>query len=96
MHRVGSIMQCRYNTEKHNQLVRERGMGFDEIIDEIENGNFIEAIDHGNQERYPGQKIMFVRCVDTVCMVPYVIEDDGTLFLKTLYPSRKATKIYLK
>ena len=95
MHLGGWIMLCRYNTEKQDQLTRERGIGFDEIIEEIESGNLLDTIAHYNQEKYPGQEIMYVKCVDVVYMVPYVIEDDGTLFLKTLYPSRKATKKYL-
>lgn len=89
-------MRYRYNTEKQDQLTRERGIGFEEIVEEIVSGNLIDTIEHFNQEQYPGQRIMYVRCVDTVYMVPYITEDDGTLFLKTLYPSRKATKIYLK
>ena len=39
---------------------------------------------------------MYVRCMRHIYLVPYVLQSDGTLFLKTLSPSRKATKEYVK
>ena len=88
-------MQYRYDLEKNAILIKERGVGFEEIIDAISQNNLIKVVSHHNQERYPGQKIMYVKCLDKVYLVPYVIEENGTIFLKTLYPSRKATKLYL-
>jgi hypothetical protein len=44
--------------------------------------------------RYAGQRIFVVRREDYVYLVPSV-EDEHTLFLKTIIPSRKATKQYL-
>lgn len=38
---------------------------------------------------------MYVQHLDTVFVVPFVLESEGVLFLKTLFPSRKATKVYL-
>lgn len=88
-------MNFRYCFRKNAQLLSERGIGFEEIIEEIHNGNLITIKLHHNQTDYPGQKIMYVRCLQHVYLVPYVTEPDGTLFLKTLFPSRKATKKYL-
>ena len=70
-------------------------VGFEEIIVAINNGGLITIEDHNNQARYPNQKIMYVQHLDTVFVVPFVLESDGLLFLKTLFPSRKATKVYL-
>ena len=47
-----------------------------------------------NPERYGGQRIFVVRREDYVYLVPFV-EDEHTVFLKTIIPSRKATKEYL-
>jgi len=47
------------------------------------------------QEHYPGQKILVVNINDYVFLVPY-IEDEEKLFLKTIDPSRKFTKVYLQ
>lgn len=88
-------MQFRYNTDKNVQLLAERGIGFEEIIEEINNGNLVTVKKHHNQEKYPKQNIMYVRCLGQIYLVPYVVEQGGTIFLKTLYPSRKATKLFL-
>jgi len=89
-------MKFRYNQEKNTKLVLERGIGFEELIQEVRNGNLLESITHHNIKNYPNQKIMHVKILDKVYVVPYVIEKDGAIFLKTLYPSRKATKKHSK
>jgi hypothetical protein len=88
-------MNYRYNLEKNAELLRIRKIGFDEILDEVGNGNLLGIKEHPNPKKYPNQNIMYVKCIETVYMVPFVIEEDGTFFLKTLYPSRKARKIFL-
>ncbi len=85
-------MKFRYNQDKNAKLLLERGIGFEEIIEEIANGNLVKITNHHNKEIYPNQKILHVICLDKVYLIPYVIEENGTIFLKTLYPSRKATK----
>jgi uncharacterized DUF497 family protein len=89
-------MMFRYNQAKNAKLIAERGIGFDEIIEEIANGNLLHITKHHKQEQYPNQKIMHVRCLDKVYLVPYIMEQGNVIFLKTLYPSRKATKKYMK
>jgi hypothetical protein len=50
---------------------------------------------HPNPEQYPGQRILVVEVNQYVYLVPFV-EDDDYLFLKTIIPSRKATRDYLR
>lgn len=88
-------MKFRYDETKNANLLAIRGIGFEEIILEIKNGNLIDILEHHNQTKYPNQKIMQVMCLGKIYCVPYVKEMDGTFFLKTLYPSRKAAKKYL-
>jgi len=45
------------------------------------------------QESYPGQQIHVVAIEDYVYLVPF-IETEEEVFLKTVIPSRKATKAY--
>lgn len=85
-------MKFRYNQDKNAKLIVERGLGFEEIIGQIAIGHLLKITKHHNQKLYPNQRILHVRCLDKVYLVPYVIETDGLIFLKTLYPSRKATK----
>lgn len=87
-------MKFRYNIEKNALLLEKRGLGFEEIITAITNGNLITITAHHDQNKYPGQNIFHVKCLDKIYLVPYVVEQDGTAFLKTVYPSRKATKAF--
>jgi hypothetical protein len=48
---------------------------------------------HPNQERYPNQKISVVLVEGYAYLVPFV-ENGDEFFLKTVIPSRKATKQY--
>ena len=80
-----------WSPEKNQKLILERGISFEEIVLNIELGHEIEIYDHPNQEKYPGQKISAVIVEDYVYLVPFVENEDG-IFLKTIIPSRKATK----
>jgi hypothetical protein len=60
----------------------------------IERGNLLDMLEHPNPSRYPGQRIFVVRREDSVYLIRFV-EDEHTVFLKTIIPSRKATKEYL-
>jgi len=80
-----------WNPDKNEMLILERGISFEEIVLNIELGHEIEIYDHPNQEKYPGQKISAVKVEDYVYLVPFIESEDG-IFLKTIIPSRKATK----
>ncbi len=69
-------------------------MSFEEIESAIEQGNLLDIVAHRNRVKYPNQRIFVVRLLDYVYLVPFV-EDQGAFFLKTIIPSRKATKQYL-
>ena len=49
---------------------------------------------HPNQSKYPNQQILVVEIKDYVYLVPFVENENGN-FLKTIIPSRKATRDYL-
>ena len=81
-----------WNKEKDALLRKERGIGFEEIVDAINNA-LLDILDHPNQQEYPNQKIYVVEALDYVYLVPFVKDGDKT-FLKTIIPSRKAKKKY--
>ena len=80
-----------WNPEENQLLIRERGVSFERIVFEIASGNELAVLEHPNQEKYPGQKISMVQVEDYVYAVPF-IETDLEIFLKTIIPSRKATR----
>ena len=82
----------KYNKEKDAILKRERGIGFEEIIDSINHG-VLDVYNHPNMEKFPNQKIYVVEALNYVYLVPFV-KEDSYIFLKTIIPSRKAKKKY--
>jgi len=82
-----------WNPEKNELLKRERNISFEEIIFHLSQGDIWKTSDHPNQKDYPGQRIYFVIVDGYIHLVPHVIEED-TIFLKTIIPSRKATRDY--
>ena len=80
--------------EKNEWLRTERGITFEEIVYHLQYGGLLDIISHPNQEMYPNQRIFIVNVEGYACLVPFVETDDG-IFLKTIIPSRKMTKLYL-
>jgi uncharacterized DUF497 family protein len=89
-------MNFRYNHEKNAELLKIRGIGFEEIIQSISDGNLLDIRKHHNQDKYPNQEIMYVRILREVYAVPYIKEDNNSIFLKTLFPTRKARREFIK
>ena len=86
-----STKRIAWNADKNAQLREERGIGFEEIVFHIENGGILEVRMHHNQEKYPGQRILVVGTADYAYLVPFV-ESEDEVFLKTIFPSRKAAE----
>jgi uncharacterized DUF497 family protein len=82
-----------WDDAKNAKLRTERGIGFEDVAFHIERGDLLDILEHPNPERY-SQRIFVVRREHYVYLVPFV-EDAHTVFLKTIIPSRKATKEYL-
>jgi hypothetical protein len=88
------VKPFRWNPEKNTRLKIERGISFEEIVLAIEEGGLKDILVHPNQRRYPGQVVLVVAYRGYVFLVPSV--EEGThYFLKTVIPSRKATRDYL-
>lgn len=83
-----------WSPEKNEQLRKERGVSFEDVVFHIEAGDEVDIFDHPNQERYPGQKISVVLIEGYAYLIP-LIESEAEIFLKTIIPSRKATRQYI-
>jgi uncharacterized DUF497 family protein len=83
-----------WNAEKNQQLSEERGISFEEIVFHIERGDVVDVLVHPNPQRYPRQRVFIVNVEGYAYLVPFV-EDENEVFLKTIIPSRKATRDYL-
>jgi uncharacterized DUF497 family protein len=83
----------RWNLEKNQLLLVERGISFEEIVEAICDGRVVSDLVHPKSDRYPNQRLMIIHVNDYTFAVPYVI-DGNDMFLKTIIPSRKAHKKY--
>lgn len=88
-------VEYEFNAEKNAVLTGQRGISFEEIIYYISNGYLLDTIQHHNVEKYADQKFYVVDVEGYVYLVPFVRQRDK-IFLKTIFPSRKHTKQYLK
>ena len=84
----------RWSPEKNETLKADRGVSFEGVVVAIESGGLLDILAHPNQARYPRQRILVVASDNYVFLVPFVEEEDY-FFLKTIIPSRKATRDYL-
>ena len=84
--------QIIWDEEKNKLLQLQRKVSFEDVLDQIEQGNILARQIHPN-DKYPHQEIFVIRIKKYVYYVPFV-EDDEKIFLKTIIPSRKLNKIY--
>jgi hypothetical protein len=76
----------RWNAEKDFWLQEHRGVSFQEIATCILSDNLVDMIENPSRD---GQEAFVIRFRKYVWVVPFVVESDNAIFLKTAYPSRK-------
>jgi len=95
---IGIIYNMKYvtwNKYKNKKLKKNRGITFEIVAYLIESEQTLDIIKHPNENKYPNQRIFIVQYKNYAYLVPFV-EDEKQIFLKTIIPSRKATKKYLR
>ena len=83
----------RWSAEKNELLQSARGISFEAMVVAIESGGLIDILEHPGKAKYAQQKLLVVSFEGYVYLIPFVEEPDH-YFLKTVIPSRKATKLY--
>jgi uncharacterized DUF497 family protein len=82
-----------WSEEKNRTLKKERGISFEEIVFAILNDHLLDILEHPNKKTYADQKLYVVALNGYAYIVPFVEKEDE-IFLKTVFPSRKYTRIY--
>lgn len=91
---IHCMKSVNWSTEKNIRLKAERGVSFEEVVSAMSNGGLLVVLDHPNTVQYPNQRMFVVRIRGYAYLVPFV-ETKHEVFLKTIIPSRKATRIYI-
>ncbi len=86
-------MEYEWNPEKNEWLKEKRNISFEQIVFHFSQGDVWRNSDHPDKKKYKKQKIYFVIVENYIYLVPHVVEKEY-IFLKTIIPSRKATKMY--
>ncbi len=88
-------MKYEWDPAKNQWLKENRHISFEQVIYHLSRGDLWKIADHPDRKNYPGQKIYFVVVENYICLVPHIVDiEKEYIFLKTVIPSRKATKMY--
>lgn len=83
-----------WDENKNKALKCSRHISFEEIVFYISNDFVLDVIPHPNPAKYPNQRMFIINVDNYAYLVPF-IEKNEIIYLKTIIPSRKATKKYL-
>jgi uncharacterized DUF497 family protein len=85
------VKPFRWNADKNEALKTGRGVSFEAIVIAIESGGLLGILAHPNRREFPRQRVLVVALDGYACLIPFV-EEEEYFFLKTIIPSRKATR----
>jgi len=94
MDKIKEKIHFDYSPEKNLFLKEIRGISFEEVELAIDEGRVLDITDHPNRNKYPNQKVYVLNINNYVYLVPFVKKSEKEIFLKTIFPSRKAVKKY--
>lgn len=80
-----------WDKQKNERLKHERGISFEEIADLIIAEEFIDIIDNSSR---PNQFCFILNIQDYTWVVPFIIDPEERIVLKTAFKSRKFHKEY--
>lgn len=83
-----------WNPSKNEELKITRNVSFEDVLIAIKEERLLDIVEHPNKNKYANQKIFIVELKGYAYLVPF-LEESNNIFLKTIIPSRKATKQYL-
>ena len=86
-------MNIIWDDEKNRKLKKERKLSFEEIERLILERKYIDILKH---PKHPGQNVFIVPIKGYIHAVPFMLDGENNIVLKTAFPSRKFHKKYAK
>ena len=84
-------MQILWDDEKNRKLIAERGLSLEAFATLILEKKYAAILKNPSRAE---QKIFIVPYQNYTHVVPFIIDNDKNIILKTVFPSRKYHKIY--
>lgn len=94
MFTIYGMKPFRWSADKNEALQKDRHVSFEAMVVAIEADGLLDVLTHPNGSKYPNQKVLVIARDGYVYLVP-MVEETEYFFLKTIIPSRKATRDYL-
>jgi len=82
-----------WDDDKNQKLQNERDISFEEISEIILRKEYLNILE--NPSRF-NQQIFVVKINNYIYSVPYIIDEQSNIILKTAFPSRKLHKKYMR
>jgi len=82
-------MKIIWDNQKAEKLLRERDISIEAIADMLMRNEFLEILEN---PRHPDQMMFIISYKEYTHAVPFIIDAEGRVVLKTVYPSRKHHK----
>ena len=84
-------MQIHWDEVKNKNLIAERGLSLDTFASLILENKYYDILKNPSR---PEQKIFIIPFQNYTYVVPFVIDKDLNIVIKTVFPSRKYHKMY--
>ena len=84
-------MEIIWDQKKNEWLSLNRLITFEEIADRILNNEFIDILENPNKDN---QQYFIMEINDYTWVIPFLIDNEDRIVLKTAFPSRKFHKKY--
>ncbi len=78
-----------WDDDKNQKLQLERGISFVQISEIILRKEYLDILENPSR---PNQQIFVIKLNNYIHSVPFIIDDQSNIVLKTAYPSRKLHK----
>jgi len=80
-----------WDEEKNKKLISDRNISLEEISQLILNKKYLDILENPSRKE---QEIFIIELNDYIYVVPFIIDEDDNIILKTAFPSRKFNNIY--
>ena len=84
-------MKIIWDQEKSKKLILERNLSFEVFSDLILQKAYADILEN---PAHPDQMIFIIPFNKYTYVIPFIIDDDNSIVLKTIFPSRKFHKLY--